>query len=474
MTDASEIAVHDAELIARLDDLGVWSPIDPPRSFVDAVLARTEDAAQLELAAAPATHEDPRTRRHLPRVVAVAGTAAAIAAALLLAPRIATPPITGSMRADERETVHVGDRAVIVAEPHTDLAWTIDDDDRTRVRQVRGSAFYRVDHGDAFEVVTPAGTVQVTGTCFTVEVDTMGSKLKAGALAAGVLGGVAAVMVTVHEGDVVLANDRGRVAVDAGQSAYARHGALPTIGDVDDPAPALAIATDADANERIAALTAKLREQTRETERLRAAAEAGTEAELPAKTFGPGGPPKPDGFDWFEPTQAALEEMAKCGVVAWDQPPVWGNEPGFDADWIDAVDMSADERAALQSTYDEFRENTSARLREIYVELGGDATAADSFDDRELLELMYSRMTQADIKSSREAIARERAGQAEPPSGEPTSAGDAFMRWEATLGEQFETALGKRLGSDRAHELRAAGGGWSSHRLTYTDLCVEH
>jgi hypothetical protein len=464
---SDEIPKSDAELVAELDDAGVWPVDEPPNGFADAVLARTRAPA------APAPEPTHAPGRRLPMLGTLAA-ATAIAAAVVLVQREQVTPTKGSIQTHDRETVRVSDRAVVVAEADADLAWTIDDSGRTRVRQVRGEAFYRVDHGDAFEVVTPAGTVQVTGTCFTVEVETMGTKTKAGLAGAGLLAGVAAVMVTVHEGDVVLANDRGRVAIEAGERAHARAGDSPAMGDVD--TPAFAVATGRDADARLAELTQKSRAQAHEIERLRSElADGGTAASAaePVKTFGPGGPPKPEGFDWFEPTQEALEEMARCGVVAWDQPPLWGDQPGFDADWIDAVDMSAEEQDALQSSYDEFRKSTSDEMRRLYVEMGGDATAVKSFNDTELLELLYSRMDPDQLKASREAIAREKAGLAEPPSGEAESGAAKFMRWEAALGEQFETALGSRIGEDRAHELRAAGGGWSSKRLTYTDRCMD-
>ncbi|HET6584997.1 MAG TPA: hypothetical protein VFG69_16185, partial [Nannocystaceae bacterium] len=101
MTD--EIPTHDADLVAELDDLGVWSPDDPPAGFVDDVLARAAHGSATELPAAPpredAVADEPTTRRRLPRAVAMLGAAAAIAAAVVLSTPGATHPTKGSIEA---------------------------------------------------------------------------------------------------------------------------------------------------------------------------------------------------------------------------------------------------------------------------------------------------------------------------------------------------------------------------------------
>jgi hypothetical protein len=448
-------------LVDRLDALGVWTVEQPSSTFTDAVLRAAE---------APR----PKPRRRFGSPLAAACTAAVLlgAAAVALLDR---SPAQGELEAATRRTIAIDDRATVVAEAGTRLAWAHDDNGTIRVAQHSGSAFYRVEGGDGFEVVTPAGIVGVTGTCFTVEVEDMNTKTKRSWIGAAALGSAvaAAVVVTVYEGDVVLANDDGEVAVAAGERATARGGSSPQLDDRQTEG----------APDTIAALRAQNRAHERELSRLRhALAERDTAATpddegAPDSPEPPGAPGLPDpllatlddGFAYYDPTPEALEKMADCGVVAWDQPPVWDGDSAFDAQWRDDVGLAAEEGEVVDTALAEFRDRSVEQLRDFYVEFGGDAQAVASFSAGELLQLVYARLDRQELVATREAIARERAGREDPPD-DPSLAG-RFMRWEAQLGDAFEDDLGRRLGPGRAHELRAAGEGWSNKRLTYTNLC---
>lgn len=452
-------------IIDRLDALEVWKLEQPPTGFADAVLRAIEVPAR----------EPARPRR---RLALALGVSALLAVAAVLVLRNAESGAhRGELEADTRHTVTIPERATVVAEAGTRLAWTTDDAGAVHVAQRSGSAFYRVDPGGDFDVVTPAGIVSVTGTCFNVEVEEMNENSKRSWWRGAALGSAAAaaVIVTVYEGEVVLANDNGRVDVGAGEHASARVGSGP---EIDEPGESAESGT-------IAALRTQTRAQERELSRLRQALAERNDApsidEGPAADDADADPSTAasnpllatldEGFSYFDPTPEALEKMADCGVVAWDQPPVWDEGGSFDPQWRDEVDLGAVEAEALDTALSDFRERSVAELRRYYVELGGDTASVESFTASELLQLVYGRLDSEELAATREAIARERAGREEVP--EDTSVAGRFMRWEAQLGDAFEDELGRRLGLERAHELRAADEGWGNKRLTYTNLCVE-
>ena len=448
-------------IIDRLDALEVWKVEQPSAGFADAVLHAIEEPAR-------------EPARPLRRLALTLGVSALLAVAAVLVLREAESGARrGELEADERHTVTIPERATVVAEAGTRLAWTTDDGGAVHIAQRSGSAFYRVDPGGDFEVVTPAGIVSVQGTCFSVEVEEMHESSKRSLWKGAALGSVAAaaVIVTVYEGEVVLANDNGRVDVGAGEHARARVGSSPEIDDPD----------EGDESGTIAALRTQNRAQERELSRLRhelaqrpdaRANEAGPAEEEPSpEVHNPLLATLDEGFSYFDPTPEALEKMADCGVVAWDQPPVWDDGATFDPQWRDAVDLGEAEAEALDTALSEFKERSVAELRRYYVELGGDAQSVESFTASELLQLVYGRLDGDELVATREAIARERAGREDVPE-DPSVAG-RFMRWEAQLGDAFEDEIGRRLGPERAHELRAADEGWGNKRLTYTDLCVE-
>ena len=191
----------------------------PPAGFVERVL-----------------HRQRRGRRR--RLVAMTSLSALAASVtlLLLIPREmpregadgASPEQAGELVATQRKTVVV-DRATVVAEAGARLSWKTQGD-AVRFSLGAGSAFFRVDPGSSAVVVdTPAGSVTVFGTCFSVTLDpleenmpvlTLHPKLStaaASALAGAVLS--AAAVVTVYEGKVSVENSHGASVVQAGESA---------------------------------------------------------------------------------------------------------------------------------------------------------------------------------------------------------------------------------------------------------------
>lgn len=452
-------------LMHELDALEVWSVSTPPPEFADRVLERAEPV--------PRARE---TRRLWPFAVAAAVMAAGLGLWLGR-----TPAQEGTLTTTARETLTLSNETVIVAEPGTTLRW-FERGDTLVVEQSKGAAFYRVDSDDApLQVHTPAADVDVTGTCFSVQLESASNPMPRDprSIALGAAVAVAAT-VTVYEGSTVLANDGGSIELDAGQRGRAIEGQPPTVSvptGGGDETPGLASAPTAE----LRTLRAENRRQAAELERLRAktgpavAAPDDTERDETAEArnrFSPWGPPIPEGFDHYQPTDEALLEMAECGIVAWDQPPVWADDEQPDPQYLDALDLSQEERTAFVEAFDAFRNETVAQARSFYVELGGSADVAEEIDPSELVGIVYGKTDLDTREDSRIALAMERAGLAEPPTGE-RPASERLLRWDADLGNAFERQLAERFGEERAKSFRESRGGWPGKRTTWADLCSE-
>jgi ferric-dicitrate binding protein FerR (iron transport regulator) len=146
--------------------------------------------------------------------------------------------ITAGTRAPlQRETIALGKRAVLVVERGAVVEWRRGAGGELTVAQSRGEVFYRVQAGP-FAVSTPAGTVHVRGTCFRVEVQDMA--LTSQALKGAVVGAAlaSAVVVTVYEGRVSLANRQGTLEAAAGEVARLPPDQAPHLADTAARAPA--------------------------------------------------------------------------------------------------------------------------------------------------------------------------------------------------------------------------------------------
>jgi hypothetical protein len=195
---------------------------EPPAGFADGVMAAwAEEQAQ---DVAPSSRAP---RRFGPLALAVAAAAAALA--VVVVDHLPEGASAGSVLASAREEVAVGGRATVVAEAGADLSWRVARGGDVVVEQRKGRAFYRVEPGGSFVVKTPAGEARVTGTCFTLEIPDMSTRSLKKNLASAAAGAAlaATVVLTVQEGSVSLANERGEIAVAAGERAHARAGDAP-------------------------------------------------------------------------------------------------------------------------------------------------------------------------------------------------------------------------------------------------------
>ena len=165
-------------------DLSAWEPQLPPSDFAERVLAEVRPA------------KEPQKRSGRWRWFAGAGVAAAAAAVFVFG---ASPPSRGDEIARERIEVSIGNRARAVLEPGAHVTWNGDE-----VTQPNGDVFYRVEPGAKFRVHTPAGDVEVKGTCFTVKVADMQKRdMKSGAIGAALS---ALAFVAVYEGKVAVSH----------------------------------------------------------------------------------------------------------------------------------------------------------------------------------------------------------------------------------------------------------------------------
>jgi len=167
----------------------------------------------------------PRRRRMgLPWWLGALTLVAASASLLLLrAPRRHEAAIrVGDREVTTRTTLPLGDRVTAVAEANSALSWTLTPDGTVRVQQRRGNVFYRAEKGSRLFVSTADADLTALGTCFRVEVRSMDKKAVIAALAA-------TTFVSVYEGRVAFANERGRVEVAAGERAMGSPDRAPAL-----------------------------------------------------------------------------------------------------------------------------------------------------------------------------------------------------------------------------------------------------
>ena len=221
--------MSDREKVEQLFD-ELWPCPAPRPDLADQVLARLAQSGDSSARPRPRvvpplpapSVQRPAARRR-PRVGVLVGAGSLAAAAVLAVVSwtwLRVPEISaqGQQVARERITINIADRAAAAMEPGADLIWTAHEQ-RVRVQQRRGSVFYRVDRGDQFRVTTPAGEVEVTGTCFRV------SMSAATTLSAMVT------MVSVLEGSVKVSSgpDGQTLSVQAGETVRLEAGQSPVV-----------------------------------------------------------------------------------------------------------------------------------------------------------------------------------------------------------------------------------------------------
>ncbi len=426
-----------------------WPAAAPPADFAQ----RTVNLA--------AARDAKRKRRRF--ATGVATLAVAAAAFFVVAWPILRGPEPGSVSASERSEVRVADRATAVLEAGARIAWR-----DSAVEQAAGDVFYRVEPGQKFVVNTKAGTVEVLGTCFRVQLgqgpSTGGNDVKKEVLAAAGGAALAAVaIVTVYEGKVQLLGAKERVSLSAGQSG--RMGpdgtkllegdelaqAQQALGGEDKDKVDLSSANDALAGD-IANLNRKLRGLEKEKGKLETQL-SGAQAELARRTDGK--PPRTR--NEFDLEQDDWAELAKTGTIKYRVPCLQadGWTPG--AEKLDKLGLAPGDAETIRATYQRAHERVWPQMRELCVQAIGKAEVADVLGADTCTHVIVDMARRQDNKKASEAmrqLAELRAGTrtevdpeiAKHPTYKLFSALTGEMKsFEADLAENFGPTEAKRL-----------------------------
>jgi ferric-dicitrate binding protein FerR (iron transport regulator) len=425
--------------------LELWPGASPPAGFADRALA--------------AATRVPRRRPRWQKLAAIGAAAVALAAvALVLLAGDRTPPArSGARVTTDRETVTIGDRAVLVAEPDAAIAWRVRAG-AAEVDQRRGSVFYRVDRtGEPFVVITPAGRIRVRGTCFRVEVRTMKREL----IAAGGGAALAAlVTVVVYEGAVVADNSAGHAEATAGDTISLRPGEAPTTAGgtaaaLPGPAPATASPADLRARETVYLREiAALRQRVAELERDAAG------RDRPAED---GQPPR-DKFHDF--TRDELQWMARECQIRYDIPG-YAMELGIELDRAEAgkLGISEDERAGINRIFADGDPQMLEQMRDLYVELTGNREVAEALSPRNLQHEIFEKSRPQDLHRAFQRLSAERAGLREPPADlRELPPVERLLRLLVRTGDRYQERLAEVVGADRAEQLRRSAAGMGRRR----------
>lgn len=449
---------------------------------VDALLAFDEGEADVH--GAWRALQARTTAAHPRRVRGWVAAAMAVAAAAVLALVWTRGPSAsaGEVDARARQTVAIGHRGIAVVEAGGAVQWSVDADGAARVQQSKGAVFYRVDEGDEFVVDTPAGRATVTGTCFTLELEPMRNEMKMAASALAGAATAATLLLTVHEGSVVLANDAGHVEVRAGETAHAHPGSPPELGG--------AHGDEAEPTSESEGLYASLvRENNQQRRALRQARE-----ELAAEQDEGPSPAQRAQVDedspehrrraarrcavngdcdaklWAEPSLDELRELAKCGRLLVDTPSFLVGSDFFPPGYvIESAGLSEGDAARYAELAEALYKESGTKYGELAHELGVPGELVDRLDPAQLHALIEA--VADEWEDTRFKVANERARLSTPPQEQSPS--ERALRYGWGLGEEFENRLAEQFGADAAAEMRRAAGGWANKNSWGGRECID-
>ncbi|MEM6733417.1 MAG: FecR domain-containing protein, partial [Myxococcota bacterium] len=402
---------------------------------------------------------EPRRSRHVFAQWAAAGV-------LLVSGTIYASPLQlpthGETTTNEREEISVGGRAVAVAEPGSALSWHVDWLGGASVRQERGSVFYRVNPGQTFSVETPPGRVEVLGTCFSVEVESMKETMTNIAIGAAV-GTLATV--TVYEGWVQAATSRASVEVQAGEQVEllpamdalepkmvrvsrrggadaARIEASQTRSEPDLITQLAEVELPQRLRREIVALERRVQSLNHENERLRK---------------------KVDDEAIFEPSEATLAAMAEECELRWDYTAVNSDDPEtLSNEIVEGLGLSQSEREIVDQVFARYTQDMSERVRALYTELTGDPNTT-GLSVTSMISEITDKTAEVELQRIYKILSYERAGLLEP-TNDPSLASPTerlFRLWTG-MGDTLEGRLASELGEDTAHAIRAFDNGFGS------------
>lgn len=313
----------------------------------------------------------------------------------------------GSLSSGERQqAVAIGERVTLVGEKDADVHWSGD-----LIVHEAGVAFYRVDSGaQEVRVKLPHGEIQVTGTCFTIDVSPSRSD------------------VLVHEGAVTATSKGEEHQVAAGymiRLTRAGRGA--------------AIAFDR--------ASAAFNDQGSAVSSVGPQEQACPECDCET-TLG------------FPVPQETLEAYARDCRLKTDMAPV-----GFDEEqmkrFLDSIEAKPSERDVIVAVARNFEGVADSRLIELYIDATGDEKGAESKSLRDMYNGVVDSAAIGEPALVRQMMSRERAGLAQPPKKlDNLSPYEELTRIVVGSAEVLERQLAEHVGADRARELRAINKGW--------------
>ena len=388
-----------------------WEPAEEPKGgFAERVVA----AAIAEKRAAEARGSRKKAFRVGVVVLALAGAAAGALAAFGPRGEVAHGEITAEARTEQ----WLGSRARAVLEPGARVAWS-----GGEIVQARGDVFYRVERGGPFRVHTPAGDVEVKGTCFRVSVrpgrDAEGLDMTRRDWAVGGIGVVvgAAAFVGVYEGKVAVSRAGGPpVSVAAGESATLTGAGAVHAGDLLAGERAFASSASVDESdfrganrnladsvraykERLTAVEGEkrtLEKQLREAQ-AKVAAAASASGDPKAAT-----PPK----NRWEITKDDWAELAKEGSVKYQVPCTRPDAWTPPADLLNQLGLPPDDASALKNAYAQSRNRIWSVLKPICTEAIGSADLAEKLGQNTCIHVVFNLAEETESRRHRGGDAR--------------------------------------------------------------------
>ncbi len=457
--------------------LDAWEPQLPPANFADRVMSGVGDANAPMEQAKPATNVVQLRSRSRWRGAALAAAAmVAIAAAVFV--KVDTTPLHGeAIAADHRIEVAIGGnraaRAKAVLEPGAHVVW-----DGDLVTQDSGDVFYRVEPGAKFRVHTPAGDVDVLGTCFAVKVRGGGQErsgdMQKRDMKSGVVGAALSAMafVAVYEGKVAVSHASEHVDLVAGESAQIGPEGATRSTSADLGKKAFDEKVAAQGSDPVSVANGNLVSQVQDyKQRLEALAAQKTDVEkkldatekkLASATDG--GPPRNrseyelDSEDWAD--------LAKRGKIKY-RTPCLKADSATTTDKLSALGLSPEDGAVLKGAYGRSYDRIWGMVRPLCLQaLGTSEAIVDKIGVNQCIHLVYDLASQADRDGTSEAhiqVAEIRAGiRPEPPVDKQPATMKMMLALTAEQGA-FESDLARTMGPEEAHRVA-----WSD------DICVSN